>query len=135
MGTLGFALFVVLAVRMALVIVVALFPAFAMVLTIAVLLGLGVAAVTVAITLGGRGFGFTAALKDEGSRSDPQCKDDGNGDQVLFADDGFAGVHGHFQFCVAIRRGPVEPPSRRSTSAAARCASPSALRYWDLAVK
>ena len=74
MGTLGFALFVVLAVRMALVIVVALFPAFAMVLTIAVLLGLGVAAVTVAITLGGRCFGFTATLKDENSRSAPSAR-------------------------------------------------------------
>ena len=66
-----------------------------MVLTIAVPLGLGVAAVAMAITLYGRGFRLTAALQDEGSRPAPQCEDDCNGDQVLFTDGGFAGIHSH----------------------------------------
>ena len=132
---LGSALFVALAVRMALVIVVALFSCLAVVLTVAMSLGLGMAAVPVAIALSGCGFWLAAALQDKCSRPDSQCEDDGNGDQVLFTDGGFTGIHGHSQFCVAIRREAVVPPSRRSTSAAARCASPSALRYWALAVK
>ena len=120
MGALCFALFVVLAVRMALVIVVAIFPALAMVLTITVPLGLGVAAVAMAISLYGRGFGLAAALQDVGSHPAPQCEDDGNSDHVLFADGGFAGVHSHSQFCGAVKRESWGPPSRRSTSAAAR---------------
>ena len=134
-SALGLALFMVFAVRMALVITVALFSCLAMVLAVAVALGFSVAAVPVAIAFGSSRLGLSAALQDEGAGPDPQCEDDRNGDQVLFTDGGFTGVHGHSQFCVAIRREAVVPPSKRSTSAAARCASPSALRYWALAVK
>ncbi len=72
--TLGFALFMVLTIRMALVIVVVLFPTLAMVLAVAVPLGLGMAAVAVAIALYGRGFGLAAALQDVGSRPAPNVR-------------------------------------------------------------
>ena len=85
MGSLDFAFFVVFAIGMALVIIVALFTTLAVMLAVAMALCLGVPAMTVAIAFGGRRLGFPAALKDEGSCASPQCEDDGNGDQVFFA--------------------------------------------------
>ena len=71
MWSLGFALFMVFTIGMPLVIVVALFATLAMVFTVAVSLRFSMAAMPVAIALGGRSFGLAATLQDEGSRADP----------------------------------------------------------------
>ena len=85
MGPLGFALFVVLAIGMAFVIIVTRLTGLAVMLAVAMALCLGVATMTVAIAFDCCRLGFAAALKDEGSCANPQCEDDGNGDQVFFA--------------------------------------------------
>ena len=131
MGSLGFALLVVLVVRMAFVVVVTISATFSMVLSITVGLGFGMA-VTVTVSRGALGF---AALQDEGSCADTHGDDHRNGDQMLFANSGFAGVHDISQLCVAACPAGVTPPKRRFTSDAARCASARALRYCDFVAK
>ena len=129
MGALGLTLLMVLAIRMAFVMVVAVTSAFPVVFTISMGLGFGVP-----MAIAGSALGF-AALQDEGARTDTHGDDHGNGDQMLFADSGFAGIHDVSQLCVAACPAGVTPPKRRSTSDAARCASARALRYCDFAAK
>ena len=90
MSTLGLGLLVVLAIRMVFVMVVTVASAFSVVLTVSMGLGLGVCSVAMAIIA--RALGL-AALQDECSRANTYGDDDGNGDEVLFTDSGFAVAH------------------------------------------
>ena len=90
MSALGLGLLVVLAIRMVFVVVVTVASAFSVMLTVAMGLCLGVCSVAMAIiarTLG------LATLQDECSRTNTHGDDDGNGDEVLFTDSGFAVAH------------------------------------------
>lgn len=123
----------VLTVRMALVVVVLVTTCLVVMLTITVRLGLNVAAVTVAITFGCLG---CFAAENGAAQYDARRSDHGDGDQLLLADAQFVRVDFHvyslFAGGVALA---ADSPSTRSMSAAARCASASALRYWDWAAK
>lgn len=90
MSTLGLGLLVVLAIRMVLVMAVTVASAFSVMLAVAMGLCLGVCSMAMAIIA--RALGL-AALQDECSRANTYSDDDGNGDEVLFTDSGFAVAH------------------------------------------
>ena len=123
--------FMVLAIRMALVVLVLRIACLAMMLTIAVGLGFNVAAVALA-------FGALARLaaEDGAAQSNAHNGDHGDGNPLLLADVQFVRVefHVHSLFAGGVVVGS-DAPITRSMSAAARCASASALRYWDWAAK
>ena len=121
----------VLAVRMAFVILVGVCACLAMMLTITVGLGFNVAAVALALGALAR-----LAAENGAAQSYAHCGDHDDGNPLLLADVQFVrfGFHVHSLFAGGVIVGS-DAPITRSMSAAARCASASALRYWDLAAK
>ena len=121
----------VLAVRMAFVVLVGVCARLAMMLTITVGLGFHVAAVTLTLSALIR-----LAAENGAAQSYAHCGDHGDGKPLLLADVQFVrfGFHVHSLFAGRVVV-DSDAPITRSMSAAARCASASALRYWDLAAK